>query len=329
MVGGVTNTSHEGRKLFSQTLVDKPTNKPNKDVNVRKASYGTRSAKLGASGGATSLASGDVSDLSNGDSKINFLESDPVSPCKGCKTVIGTEPGSKSLSCDRCEGLFHFSCSQLSLYEFEFFVKNPLKEEETKVNWFCYICKDELNQTEDYKSELIAKQSTQIEILSHQVGQMQLQLGQIMEFMQGNKKVDANIQNVVKEVVDDKKEKEEKKNNVILFNVPESTKTEVKDEIEEDTTHVNNILNHIDTRVSTDPDNITFIRLGLGKKLGLGTRPRPIKITFNNNKQKWSVLSNSSKLRESEDYKKINVSEDKTFQEQQTDKKLKKNNLTI
>ena len=111
---------------------------------------------------------------------------------------------------------------------------------------------------------------------------------------------------------------------MILFNVPESTKTEVKDEIEEDTTHVNNILNHIDTRVSTDPDNITFIRLGLGKKLGLGTRPRPIKITFNNNRQKWSVLSNSSKLRESEDYKKVNVSEDKTFQEQQADKKLKK-----
>ena len=120
MVGGVTNTSHEGRRLFSQTLVDKPT-KPNNIANARKTSYGTRSAKLGSSGGPTSLASGDVSDLSNGDSKVNFLGSDPDSPCKGCKTVIGNESGSKSLSCDRCEGLFHFSCSQLSLYEFEFF----------------------------------------------------------------------------------------------------------------------------------------------------------------------------------------------------------------
>ena len=122
------------------------------------------------------------------------------------------------------------------------------------------------------------------------------------------------------EAIEEQKEREEKKNNVIIFNIPESTTEDTNDALKEDIKMVKEVLAEVHPSIqNVQIDENNTKRLGYKKK----DHTRPIKIQFQENTTKGQIFRNSAKLRGHEKFSKVNISSDKTRRELQADKKLK------
>ena len=114
------------------------------------------------------------------------------------------------------------------------------------------------------------------------------------------------------------KEREEIQNNILIFNVPEA---DSDDEDKEDNQKIKEILNIIEPNIDTVTIKEKMSRLG--KRRTDATRPRPIKLTLQNQQQKSKILRASRKLKDSTKYKDVNISQEKTRKERKEYQKLK------
>ena len=124
----------------------------------------------------------------------------------------------------------------------------------------------------------------------------------------------------VSEALEDQKEKEEKRNNIILFNVPETIKSDEKTEFSQDLETIKEIISVVHPNADTVAlSGKNVMRLG-GRRDG---KVRPIKIQFQEDFTKGKVFRNSAKLRSSEKFGKVNISGDKTKKELEADRLLR------
>ena len=133
-------------------------------------------------------------------------------------------------------------------------------------------------------------------------------------------KIESKIKTQVAEVLNDHKEGNDKKNNMMLFNLPESA--DDTDQEKDDQERVKEIINIMEREVSTESFNKeNVIRLGK-RRPHHKEKPRPVKISFNNEDTKWRVLRKSYKLNKHPTYGSVIASNDKTAKEQQDDRAL-------
>ena len=106
----------------------------------------------------------------------------------------------------------------------------------------------------------------------------------------------------------------------MVFNLSESL------DPKSDLIKVKEVLTHVNPEADIEQlncDNVT--RLGSKKSTeGENSKPRPVKIVFKDSDTKWQFIKNAKKLGESELFRKVGLSLDKTTKEREEDDLLRK-----
>jgi len=120
--------------------------------------------------------------------------------------------------------------------------------------------------------------------------------------------------------VDELRDRERRKNNIIVFNVGESTKDDSEERKQDDEAEVHNIL--FELNVASNLSN----PVRLGPKRDDSQYPRPLRITVENETTKWNILREAKNLSKSgeEAYKKVYIKKDMTPTEREKDAELRK-----
>ena len=130
-----------------------------------------------------------------------------------------------------------------------------------------------------------------------------------------------DVANKVKERIDEENNKEKRKNNIVMYVVPESEK-EAEEERNEDDWNICRKIISEGLKVRREDAVITeVIRLG---QINDNGRYRPLLVKFRNEQEKWKVLSQSKRLKESpqEFLRKVKLNKDLTKKERENGKIL-------
>ena len=130
-------------------------------------------------------------------------------------------------------------------------------------------------------------------------------------------KVKEVIQNQVKEPNLEAKEREKRLNNVIIFNLTESTSQLKTTKKQHDEQQILELCTEIDHNFTeTDIMHMEIRRLGSEDT----SNPRPVQIKFPNTDNKRSILRNFHRLKNNDKFGNIKIDHDKTKQEREESK---------
>ena len=216
-------------------------------------------------------------------------------------------------------------CTTLSKSEFEI-----LQQGNHHIVFNCGSClqdnsrnKQRLEKLEKEVSEhskMIKTMNEVILLLRDQNQTLHQQNEMIVQLVNSDKTLEQRIKAQIEEALDDQKEREETQNNLIIFNVQETTIEE--DEEREDLENVRQIINYIDPDYKSEKllyEKITR----LGKRKTNAKQPRPIKVTLESPHHKTKILKGTKKLKNNPDLKHISLSHEKTKKEREEYQKLK------
>ena len=184
--------------------------------------------------------------------------------------------------------------------------------------WVCSSCLEEGSET---KTRTEAKMEHMLSIvpLMHSIN---ARLENLETNLMG-KKLEEKIEEVVEkklaEVIDEQKEKDKRKHNLIISNLKESAKTDLKERQEEDVNMVRETLSKLVTL--TESDVVEPVRLG---KVG-GTKPRLLKVKIRSEEKRREILKNAPKMNEKvqDQSKKIYINPDYTPKERELNQALR------
>ena len=246
-------------------------------------------------------------------------ECDNIQNCSICSSEVDD----RSIQCDTCSQWTHQKCTSLTTSEFDLlqlgnqhivFNCTPCLQETTKNNNRIQKLEREVGE----HSKLLNTMNDMIHLLRDQNRTLQQQNEMILKLVDSDKTRDQRIKAQIEEILDDHKEREEIQNNILIFNVPEA---DSDDEDKEDNQKIEEILNIIEPNINTVTIKEKMSRMG--KRRADATRPRPIKVTLQNQQQKSKILRASRKLKDSPKYKDVNLSQEKTRKEREEYQKLK------
>ena len=266
--------------------------------------------------------------------------------CIGCDRKIN--PQTDSLQCHNCDAWWHSRCAKIPKDDYKFLSENPL----TSVKWFCERCRSKTEEkNDDHTSKCDAKidnVTKVIQTMQTQLNTMQTQMTMILEMMKNearpdtmenienkihahmeemakdqkerNERSEANMQAHMEEMFKDQKEKNDKRNNFIVYNMSENEVEDEKKQTENDISKLKEILQVVlpnvkDISLTED----TVQRCGIKKK----DKTRPVRVKLADNSTKGKIFVNSWKLKEKEEFKRIGISNDKTYKELMKDRELR------
>ena len=194
--------------------------------------------------------------------------------CGTCEEGVGVEDD--RIKCHDCKRWVHFGCTSLTKKSYDF-----LKSSNAGIQWICPECvsnegepKNSLESKVDSLMEMIRTMGAKIQALEKASRDSN---GQSFE-----ERVTQLVDKRIEEAVEEKEEKEKRKLNLILVNVPESTKQDPKERHSEDLAEAKMLFEkvcaeEIEIEVS-EP-----VRLG---QVNLGKRPRMLRVKVKNEDQK-------------------------------------------
>lgn len=224
------------------------------------------------------------------------------SPCIKCNSIIsGVE---KCIQCDSCRVWLHLTeqCSGLSGREIQ-----AVSIQKRTVLFFCDECKSAIKRV----PYLLLK----IENLENEVKKLREEVDTLK-----NKNFNTD------QILDEAYEQSLRANNLMIYNVEESSADSLEDKIEDDRKVVSDVLNTLGV---SDKELIRVIRVG--KK---SSRPRPTKIVLSSSLHVRQALKSSRKLssssyRISSDKTKLQQEEYKKVQEELKRRQVNEDNLYI
>ena len=265
-----------------------------------------------------------------------------------------TEEDDDSISCDVCNFWFHKSCTDTSSSEWQ-----ALKGSNENITYCCNGCLKSKgqshNQLESIKQlleanneQLISRiENIETRIMKSVDDKIEIKMKEYEEKYNKaiDEKIDAKfaaadknkeekvvIENAIKshvsEHLDELKEKEEKKLNLMLFNLRESTKTDIIEEASEDLSSVKEVLQHINSDLKESViDKLStqnIKRLGRKPDTSQDGKTRPVKVTLPDEYTKYKFLRRSHKLKDYRPNPKIGIKLDLTKQQMFEEKELRK-----
>ena len=135
------------------------------------------------------------------------------------------------------------------------------------------------------------------------------------------------VRNEVREEIKEQNEREKKKNNIVMYNMEESTKAERDERLKEDYEACGEIISG--ELGMTNVEIVEVSRLGKVEEASGNTRrsqkPRPVLVKLRNPGEKWGVIAQGKRLKNSENEKVKNVfiAPDLTLKEREHEKKLR------
>ena len=143
-------------------------------------------------------------------------------------------------------------------------------------------------------------------------------------------KIEEKIKHQVTESFDELADRESRKNNIILFNLKESLKTNEEEALTEDLNHIKEIIKitnpNIHETLAKKLNENNIYRMGSKPEVADNENPakqRPVKLTLPDEKTKFQVIKNSFKLKSCSTYPKIGLRMDLTKKQQIEDKQLR------
>ena len=237
--------------------------------------------------------------------------------CGGCKNVINDRDAENAIQCDHCSQWLHQKCSKLDKPAITFLGK--AHDKYPGIKWFCPSCQSQKEAVSDHT----AQQDAKIDKLGQMFLDLQTKMDSMIDKIGNDRndlgKIEKNISVSVTEVLSDQREIDEKKNNMMVFNLSESP------DPTSDLIKVKQVLTHVNPEADIEQlscDNVT--RLGSKKPSGDNSKPRPLKIVFKDSDTKWQFIKNAKKLGDSESFRKVGLSLDKTTKEREEDDILRK-----
>ena len=263
--------------------------------------------------------------------------------CPDCQLVVDDQ--SKAIECEVCDRWYHTSCQNMSdaLYEV------LICEETTNVSWFCKCCNQgaksmmtkiyKLNERQErvenglvmltelhqnlndritsLGSSLEARMTTQEKVIEERFLTMETVFTSRMQKLK-TQSVDGAA-DITREMED----RHDRANNIIMFNVPESSAGTRIEQQGDNTNIVKKIC------VILGADNAQIINRRLGRKLETETRPIRVELTDINNKK--TILKNARHLREEEDLtlRNVYIAQDLTPSQREEQKELRRRRKTM
>lgn len=188
------------------------------------------------------------------------------------------------VSCCVCNKHYYHNCINLSTAE------TRLINSKKSVSWTCTRCSKLGNDINSLKAAIISLED---------------KLNEIKRNTPHQTKAIPDLEEVIGEI----NERNKRKNNLIIFGITEENILSRNDRMKSEETKVHEIL-HFLVPEFPKPDHNRLRRLG--KYNVSSSRPRPLRITLNNENEVAKFIKNARKLKESDVYKSFSISYDKT-----------------
>ena len=292
-----------------------------------------RGRKKGVDGGRKRLTSASGKGRGRKTSSTNrnsaAEEADNIYACGACQKMVDDDDD--SIMCNKCRNWIHKSCTSLKDAEFE-----VLTCGNEGIAWTCPPClKDQGKETkkflqlekkldmmidrlDGFEERMIERME---ERMTKKVTEMEERLTKSNPNPMSEEKLEAKIKMQITESIEEQKEAEEKKNNLIIFNINESSGE--KENTKEDIAKIENLLATIIPEIKEEPETeMEISRLGKNKPTN-GAKPRPIRIIFKSGELRRKVLGNAKELKGNKKYTKVGISTDKTTKERNQEQLLR------
>ena len=253
--------------------------------------------------------------------------------CGKCKKKVCMN----GLQCDYCDTWFHIGCVKVSKEQYK------VLQEISCCSWFCGRCigkQKNLVIENNRLKERYEEVKERLESLENIMGNLREEIRNLTSSLGQGRAGAVTLEQVrseVREEIKEQAEKEKKKNNIVIYNVQESSKTDKEEKIRDDFSTCEEIIN---TELGLGMNNVEILeisRLGRaeephgngrntnGEEIHTGRpRTRPLLVKLRNTKEKWGVISQGKRLKNSanDNYKKIFIAPDLTRKEREHEKKL-------
>ena len=261
---------------------------------------------------------------------------------------------SNMLECEVCELHYCHACLKLSDHEYEFLSKRE------DMHWFCARCEGGTLLSIKTDREIAERCADYFRILEDKIKNMETDMGakadmqqliqleevvdtkvdkaQLDQLADRVSKIERNFGNrasgtpggseaardpeeMVNNNLTELRDRESRKENLVLFNIPESTSDDTENRKLYDIAQTSELLES-ELNVQTQVAN----PVRLGKKQLNSRYPRPLRVTVESEQTKWKILKAAKNLKESrkEEYKVVFIKRDMTRMERAQEEDLRK-----
>ena len=245
--------------------------------------------------------------------------------CGTCNNPVEDDPKDdcdRSIECYSCRNWFHQRCTTLTKQAFKF-----LEEGDNSIQWICPKCQSKsadetkkLHHIEGRIEYLVSLMSNLEETIMTKVD---LKIKQQIEnsFSEKNKEIEEKVVKQIEMKMEEKEEKEKRSNNIVIWNLPESTEEDTKLKKKEDLSNAAKLLSQI---VDIEEGDLTE-SLRIGRKTE--NKPRLLKLTVASQEQKKQIIANARKINKPNTVPKdrIYINPDMTPAERDQEKKMRDN----
>ena len=251
-------------------------------------------------------------------------------PCGHCKDECKAGNG---VPCGFCETWYHAKCVDGMTPEFV-----DSCDKITKLfggsAFLCFICRKlaakinkSVREVEARMATLedeLKKAKTEREALEAKVQRMESKSDQVKDKMVGmEKEIEAGMERTKKEVRDEmeseRKEREERSENVVVYGMNESEEEEAEGRKEEDKTKFLEMAREIGVEVKCGVE----VKFRAGKKRE-DAKPRPMIVKVGDEETRQRLLANARRLSLKDEWKRVFVSPDLTWQQREEGRKEEK-----
>ena len=239
-------------------------------------------------------------------------------PCPKCD--LNCTKSQHSIQCNCCEQWLHKDCVEGMSEEF---YDNVVKARELfgTSSFLCKTCRKVVLKVQKGQKEMEAKVKNMEKEIVDLKAEMKEMHKRMDQYEGGMKNVESGLekakQEVKEEVKTELREKEERSENMVIYGLKESDKTDSKERIREDEEAVKKIWNMVEVKIE---EGETEVRFRAGKKREDG-KPRPLIVKFKEEETKEKVLSGARKLARKDEWKNVFLAQDLTAKQREEDRK--------
>ena len=254
-------------------------------------------------------------------------------PCGGCNKEVTKQ--TRSLACTICEYWFHYDCVEGMTDEF-FESCGQAFQTWGYSAFFCKCCRKatakmnkavkELREEIDRLHQRVEVMEKEREQVTRRVDDMEERTERVKADLKGiEKEVTTGMEKAKEEVKRDvrteMKEIEDRSENVVVYGLEEMDGNSIAVNKEAESRKVRELAKEVGVEMGAEDVEIKF---RAGKKREDDDRPRPLIVKINDAEKRDKLRKNARFLARSEEWKKVYVSEDLTWQQREEARKREK-----
>lgn len=205
--------------------------------------------------------------------------------CGSCNKTV--DDGQDALQCEICDFWHHGICENVTKETYKFLKKNS--DEDSCIHWYCRKCNMSTGKLFHAFSNLENRQSVlenSMMVIQTRVEKLPTEILDEVE-----SRIDSSKDEIISEVAKEIRQRNQRQNSIVVLNIPESTKEDVKQRVDEDTTRFKSICTVL------KQDNVEVGKIDrVGKKTD--KYPRKLIVEIQDPKSKNSILRASRCLKD-------------------------------